>query len=75
MNRNGASKTCKNIHRNGEMSRKNSINITYLASSDCQSNHANPFLRGGAPGAPPPRRPRLDPRRDHFITNHIVTFQ
>jgi len=37
-------KTCKNIHCNGEMSRKNSVNITYFTSSDCQSSHTNPFF-------------------------------
>jgi hypothetical protein len=49
------SKTCKNIHCNGEMSRKNKVlnNIPYLTSSDCQSSHANPFflfLLGGGGG-------------------------
>ena len=39
-------------------SKEQSVNITYLTSSDCQSSHANPFfsfLRGGGEsGAPAP---------------------
>ena len=59
MIRNGAAKTCKNIHCNGEMSRKNSVNITYFTSSDCQSSHANPFFFKG--GGAHRVRPCLDP--------------
>ena len=49
-------------------SKEQSVNITYLTSSDCQSSHANPFfsflLRGGGGGGGGRRRvhPRLDPR-------------
>ena len=33
-------------------SKEQSVDITFLTSSDCQSSHANPFLGGYAPGAP-----------------------
>jgi hypothetical protein len=35
-------------------SKEQSVNITYLTSSDCQSSLANPFFRRRAPGVPPP---------------------
>jgi hypothetical protein len=34
-------------------SKEKSVNITYLASSDCQSSHANPILGGGGAGCAP----------------------
>jgi len=48
-------------------SKEQSVNITYLTSSDCQSSHANPFFLGGARRL----RPRLDPRQTFTHTQQV----